>query len=133
MSSYLWDSTIALWQIFLHFYMFPCPTVEHFGPHMLKFSYICHIHAQLRMLLGEAIVYNIFTTNYKLKVFICSNLNLLLKLIFCPSISTHNNLSLWIFCENIVDIIFFCCYIFTLLYTIALKLVYIYHYIKKYV
>ena len=38
--SYLWDVTVVLWQIFLHFYMFPCSVVEHFGPHMLKFSYI---------------------------------------------------------------------------------------------
>ena len=36
------------------------------------------------LLLGEVIVYNIFTTNYMFKVFICSNLNLQLKFNFLP-------------------------------------------------
>ena len=62
--SYLWDSTVALWQIFLRIYMFPCSAVEHFGPHMLKFSYICHINAQLRML------YKIFQISKKKKIYI---------------------------------------------------------------
>ena len=46
---------------------------------------------------------NIFTTNYRWLVVIDSNLNLSLRLLFC---SNNNNLSLMIWCRNVVSIAF---------------------------
>ena len=48
-------------------------------------------------------VNNIFTTNHKWLVVIGSNLNLILRLLFCPN---NNNLPLRICCKNIMDISF---------------------------
>ena len=45
--------------------------------------------------------HNIFITNHSWLVIVGYNLNLSLKLLFCP---TNNNLSLKICCKNIVDI-----------------------------
>ena len=47
-------------------------------------------------------VYNIFTTNHK---WLVVNLNLTLRLLFCPTITTSNNMSLKICCKNIVKIL----------------------------
>ena len=51
--------------------------------------------------------YNIFTTNHRWSVVIGSNLNLTLRLLFTPTITTNNNLPLRICCKNVVDISFF--------------------------
>ena len=47
-----------------------------------------------------------FTTNYKWYIVICSNLSSKLKLLFCPPITTNNNLPFKICCENVVNIPF---------------------------
>ena len=52
------------------------------------------------------LTHNIFTTNYRLKVIISSNLNSKLKLLFYSSITTNNNLSLRICCKNVIDVTF---------------------------
>ena len=50
--------------------------------------------------------HNIFITNLRWLVDICFNLNLPLKLLFCPPEIAINYLSLRIYYENVVDIIF---------------------------
>ena len=50
--------------------------------------------------------HNIFITNLRWLVVISFNLNLPLKLLFCPPEIAINYLSLRIYCENVVDIIF---------------------------
>ena len=50
--------------------------------------------------------YNIFTTNHKWLIVISSNLNLTLRLLFDPTITTGNNLPLRICCKNVMDISF---------------------------
>ena len=50
--------------------------------------------------------HNIFITNLRWLVVIGFNLNLPLKLLFCPPEIAINYLSLRIYCENVVDIIF---------------------------
>ena len=50
--------------------------------------------------------HNIFITNLRWLVDICFNLNLPLKLLFCPPKIAINYFSLRIYFENIVDIIF---------------------------
>ena len=50
--------------------------------------------------------HNIFITNLRWLVDICFNLNLPLKLLFCPPKIAINYFSLRIYFENVVDIIF---------------------------
>ena len=50
--------------------------------------------------------YHNFTTNHRWYVVICFNLNLKLKLLFCPPITTNNNLPFKICCENIMNVPF---------------------------
>ena len=50
--------------------------------------------------------HNIFITNLRWLVVIGFNLNLPLKLLFCPPEIAINYLSLRIYCENVIDIIF---------------------------
>ena len=50
--------------------------------------------------------HNIFTTNYKQLVVIGLNLNLTLRLLFCPNNNNRNNLPLRIYCKNVADILF---------------------------
>ena len=52
-----------------------------------------HFHTKLFFFFLRGLI-----PNYRLKVFISFNLKLLIKLFFCPSISTHNNLSRRIYC-----------------------------------
>ena len=49
---------------------------------------------------------NIFIINYRQLVVIGSNLNLLLKLVFCPTNNNSNNLPLRINCKSVVNIAF---------------------------
>ena len=59
-------------------------------------------------MLSSQYFYNIFITNHRWLVIINSNLNLTLRITFFTSIIiTSNNLSLIIYCKNIVDIYFF--------------------------
>ena len=55
------------------------------------------------MFLEKCYVHNIFTTNHRWLVVIGSNLNLTLRLLFCPN---NNNLPFKICCKNVVDILF---------------------------
>ena len=49
--------------------------------------------------------YNIFTTNHRWLVIISLNLKLTLRLLFCPTITTSNNLPLRICCKNVIKIL----------------------------
>ena len=49
--------------------------------------------------------YNIFTTNHKLLIVTGSNLNLTLRLLFCPTITTSNSLLFKICCKNVVKML----------------------------
>ena len=51
-------------------------------------------------------IHNIFTTNHEWLVIIGSNLNLALRLLFNPTITTSDNLPLRICCKIIIDISF---------------------------
>ena len=51
--------------------------------------------------------YNIFTTNFRYLIITGYNLNLSLKLIFCPSVKINNNLTLKICYKSIVNVITF--------------------------
>ena len=59
-----------------------------------------------------------------------SNLNLPMKQLFCPPITTCNNLLLMICCENVVDIAFFCenvktsCFRYNIFKTVELSILY---------
>ena len=50
--------------------------------------------------------YNTFITNHRWYVVICSDVNSKLKLLFCPPITTNNNLPFKICCESVVNISF---------------------------
>ena len=47
-------------------------------------------------------LHNIFTTNYRPLVVIGSNLNLILRLLFCPN---SNNMPLMICCKNVMKML----------------------------
>ena len=57
---------------------------------------------KIKKVLRPQYFYNIFTTNYIWLVVISSNLNLTLRLIFNPTITTSNNLPFRICCKNVI-------------------------------
>ena len=72
------------------------------------------------------ILRNTFTTKFMWKVVISSNLNPLFKLFFYSSISTNNNLSLKIYCENIIVMLLNFDFLFLILFSF-LSLVFFFH------
>ena len=98
---YFWLTTTSVWlkSLFLIYIpLLPIPFgTQYFYSHTFLLFFLffekikrCYVH-------------NIFITNYQWSVVIGSNLNLTLRLLFCPN---NNNLSLKICCKNIVDISF---------------------------
>ena len=72
------------------------------GMHMAKFFMRSVCLAQCK---ERYYVHNIFITNHRWLVVIDLNLNLILRLLFCPTIITSNNLALKICCKNVVKML----------------------------
>ena len=63
-------------------------------------------------------LHNIFTKNYRPLVVIGSNLNLTLRLLFCPN---SNNMPLKICCKNVMDVSFHIYNSFSFVISICVK------------